>query len=53
MKTVYVRDLKQEERQTLEKGLQSSSSFTVRRCQMLLDSADGYKIWEIIERLRV
>ena len=52
MKTLYVRDLNLEERQTLEKGLQSPSAFTVRRCQMLLDSADGYKIWEIAERLR-
>lgn len=52
MKAINVRDLNLEEREALEKGLQSSSSFTVRRCQMLLDSADGYKTWEIAERLR-
>lgn len=52
MKTLYVRDLKPEEREALEKGLKSASSFTVRRCQMLLDSAEGYKTWEIAERLR-
>ena len=35
-----VRDLTAEEKHRLEKGLQSSSAFTVRRCQILLSSVE-------------
>jgi predicted ArsR family transcriptional regulator len=41
MKPIYVRELTDEERRTLEKDLRSSSAFAVRRCQMLLSSAVG------------
>lgn len=41
MKPIYVRELTDEERRTLEKGLRSSSAFVIRRCQMLLSSAAG------------
>jgi transposase len=41
MKPIYVRELTQEERSILQKGLRSSSGFTVHRCQMLLSSAMG------------
>lgn len=41
MKPIYVRNLTEEERPVLEKGLHSSSAFVVRRCQMLLSSAAG------------
>jgi len=41
MKPIYVRELTDEERRTMEKGLHSSSAFAVRRCQMLLSSAAG------------
>lgn len=51
MKAVYVRELTQEEKQALQKGLHSNSAFTVRRCQMLLDSAEGLKARQIGERL--
>ena len=36
-----VRPLTADERQALEAGLRSANGFTVRRCQMLLASADG------------
>lgn len=36
---IYVRELSDEERQTLQDGLRSSSAFTTRRCQILLSSA--------------
>jgi transposase len=41
MRPIYVRELTEAERRTLEQGLRSSSAFTVRRCQMLLSSAAG------------
>ncbi len=37
---LFVRPLTADERATLETGLRSSSAFTVRRCQMLLASAE-------------
>lgn len=40
MKALYVRELTPEEYQTIKAGLRSSSAFTVRRCQILLMSAD-------------
>jgi transposase len=41
MRPIYVRELTEQERHTLEQGLRSSSAFTVRRCQILLSSAAG------------
>jgi hypothetical protein len=38
-KPLYVRDLSKTEKIKLEQGLQSASAFTVRRCQILLSSA--------------
>src|SRR3989441_8084793 len=37
---LFVRPLPADERATLETGLQSSPAFTVRRCQILLASAE-------------
>jgi transposase len=53
MKALRVQDITPEERQVIERGLRSASAFTVRRCQILLISADeGLKPREIGERLR-
>jgi len=53
MKALRVRDITLEERRIIEQGLKSASAFTVRRCQMLLMSADEeLKPREIGERLR-
>jgi len=53
MKALYVREITEAERRELEQGLRSSSAFRVRRCQILLMSADeGLKAREIGERLR-
>ena len=41
-----------DERTTLEAGLRSSAGFTVRRCQMLLASADGQHTTSIARTLR-
>jgi transposase len=38
---LFVRPLTAEERATLETGLRSPAAFTLRRCQMLLASAEG------------
>src|SRR4030095_13745747 len=38
---LFVRPLTADERATMETGLRSSSAFTVRRCQILLASAEG------------
>ena len=40
MKAINVRDLTPEEYQTIKAGLRSASAFTVRRCQILLLSAN-------------
>lgn len=54
MKALYVRELTDEEREALKKGLRSSSGFTVRRCQILLTSAEEKcKVPEIAARLHV
>ena len=37
---LFVRPLTADERATLETGLRSASAFTVRRCQILLASAE-------------
>src|SRR3954471_20564052 len=41
MKPLFVRELSDPERQTLQAGLRSSNGFTVRRCHILLASARG------------
>jgi biotin operon repressor len=53
MKILYARKIIEEERSEIEQGLRSSSAFTVRRCQILLMSADDrLKPKEIAERLK-
>jgi transposase len=49
---LYIRPLGADERIALEAGLRSSSGFTVRRCQMLLASADGQHTTAIAGTLR-
>ena len=47
-----IRPLTADERATLETGLRSPSAFTVRRCQMLLASAEGQPTTAIARQLR-
>src|SRR5688500_3487486 len=49
---LFVRPLTADERATLETGLRSPSAFTVRRCQMLLASAEGQSTTTIARHLR-
>jgi transposase len=49
---LYVRPLLADERATLETGLRSSSAFTVRRCQILLASAEGQTTTTMAHDLR-
>jgi hypothetical protein len=49
---LFVRPLAADERATLETGLRSSSAFTVRRCQILLGSAEGQSTTTIAHDLR-
>jgi transposase len=49
---LFVRPLTAEERAALETGLHSPSAFTLRRCQMLLTSADGQSTPAIARSLR-
>jgi transposase len=49
---LLVRPLTADERATLETGLRSRSAFTVRRCQMLLASAEGQSTTTIAHALR-
>ena len=49
---LFVRPLTADERATLETGLRSASAFTVRRCQILLASAEGLSIPAIAHDLR-
>jgi transposase len=49
---LFVRPLTADERIALEAGLRSSAGFTVRRCQMLLASADGQTTTGIASQLR-
>ncbi|MCI0554243.1 MAG: helix-turn-helix domain-containing protein [Anaerolineae bacterium] len=52
MRTLYVRDLTEDEQQAIRAGLRSSAAFTVRRCQILLMSSDEQlKPKEIGQRL--
>jgi transposase len=48
---IYVRDLSQDERALLEEGLRSSDAFTVRRCQIVLSSAEGQRSSQIAKQL--
>jgi transposase len=49
---LFVRPLTADERTTLEARLRSSAGFTVRRCQMLLASAEGQHTTSIARTLR-
>jgi transposase len=49
---VFVRPLMADERATLETGLRSPSAFTVRRCQILLASAEGQSTTAMARHLR-
>jgi transposase len=51
MRPIFVRKLTKEEHHALQKGLQSSSAFTVRRCQILLSSAKGKRANQIAAEL--
>src|SRR5467141_3154371 len=48
---LFVRPLTADERATLETGLRSASAFTVRRCQILLASAEGQTTTTIARHL--
>ena len=48
---IYVRPLSDAERKTLEAGLRSADAFTLRRCQILLASADGQNANQIARNL--
>src|SRR5262245_41225215 len=49
---LYVRPLLADERAILETGLRSASAFTLRRCQILLASAEGQGTTTIAHDLR-
>src|SRR5215471_17194950 len=49
---LFVRPLTADERATLETGLRSASAFTVRRCQILLASAERQPTTTIARELR-
>jgi transposase len=51
MRPLFVGKLTEAETDVARQGLQSSSAFTVRRCQILLKSAAGQKAGEIAEQL--
>lgn len=48
---IFVRDLTEEERAALEHGLRSSDAFVLRRCQILLTSAQGVRAPQIARQL--
>src|SRR3954466_4805109 len=48
--SLFVRPLTDEERAALRAGLRSPDAFTLRRCQVLLASADGVRRARIAER---
>ena len=50
MKPLFVRTLTDDERAALRAGLRSPDAFTLRRCQVLLASADGLKPAQVAER---
>jgi transposase len=49
---LFIRPLTADERDTLEAGLRSAEAFTVRRCQMLLASAEGQHSTTMARHLR-
>jgi transposase len=49
---LFVRPLTADERVTIETGLRSAEAFTVRRCQILLASAEGQHTTTIARTLR-
>jgi transposase len=49
---LFVRPVSPDERAALEAGLRSAAGFTVRRCQMLLASAEGQHTTTIARTLR-
>jgi transposase len=49
---IFVRTLTAAERQQLQAGLRSADAFTVRRCQILLSSANGLRCSQIARNLR-
>lgn len=51
MRPIFVRALTTDEKSQLEQGPQSPSTFTVRRCQILLKSSQGQKSQEIAKAL--
>ena len=48
---IYVRPLTDAEQQIVQAGLRSSDAFTLRRCQILLASADGQRAPQIARTL--
>lgn len=48
---VFVRPITDEERTALEAGLRSSEAFVLRRCQILLASARGQRVPQIVQTL--
>jgi len=50
-KPLFVRTLTKEEQSTLQTGLQSAAAFTVRRCQILLSSAQKKTARQIADEL--
>jgi transposase len=51
MKAIYIDHLTEQEKQQVEKGLQSSSAFTVRRSQIILKSVKGQNASQIAAEL--
>ncbi len=49
---IYVRPLEPFEQQMLEEGLHSHEAFTLRRCQILLASAEGKNPSQIAQQVR-
>jgi predicted ArsR family transcriptional regulator len=48
---IFVRPLTDAQRQTLQAGLRSPDAFTLRRCQILLASADAQNAYHIARNL--
>ena len=48
---IFVRPVSDAERETLQGGLRSPDAFTLRRCQILLASADGQNAYQIARNL--
>jgi transposase len=50
-RSIFVRPLSDAEREALEAGLRSPDAFMLRRCQILLASADGQNAYQIARNL--